>query len=141
SMLGAGARTAEDELYPFLFIRTWMPVDVDTIEIWSWVLVETEASPEFKEKSMRAYTLTFGPSGTEEVDDAENFAGLMRVMKGQGSQQVHQILQMGTRQQMDDYVIQDWVGPGTAVTTTYTDAGNRRFHQLWAEAMGREVNQ
>lgn len=138
SMLGAGAHVSEDEMVPYLFIRVWSPIDVDTVEVCSWVLVEKEASAEFKEKSMRAYTLTFGPAGTEEVDDAENFAGLMRVMKGAGSQRIPQLLAMGTEQQMDDYVIEDWTGPGTAIGTTYSDAGNRRFHQLWRAAMGRE---
>lgn len=138
SMLGAGARVSDEELVPYLFIRIWSPVDVDTVEVWSWVLVEKEATPEFKQKSMRAYTLTFGPAGTEEVDDAENFAGLMRVMKGAGTQRVPQILAMGTEQQMADYIIEDWPAPGTAIDTTYSDAGNRRFHQLWRAAMGRE---
>lgn len=138
SMLNAGAHVAENELYPYLFIRTWTPIDVDTIEVTSWVLVEASATQEFKDNSMKAYVLTFGPSGTEEVDDAENFAGLHRVMKGEGSQNIHQILKMGTPAQMDDLVVQDWGGPGTAVDTTYTDAGNRRFHQLWREAMDWE---
>lgn len=139
SMLNAGAHVAEGELYPHLFIRVWSPIDVNTTEVWSWVLVEASASEEFKEKSMRAYTLTFGPSGTEEVDDSENFAGLMRVMRGEGSRRINQILRMGTPEQMEQYVIRDWAGPGTAVSTVYTDAGNRRFHDLWNKAMGREA--
>ncbi|MBC9734454.1 aromatic ring-hydroxylating oxygenase subunit alpha [Nocardioides marmotae] len=138
SMLGAGAQVAEDDLVPYLFIRTWVPIDHETTEIWSWVLVEKEAPAEFKEKSMRAYTLTFGPAGTEEVDDAENFASMMRVMKGAGGRRINQILEMGTPEQMDDYVIRDWPGPGTAISTSYSDAGNRRFHHLWNTAMGRE---
>lgn len=141
SMLGAGAHVSEEELVPYLFIRVWQPVDAETVEVWSWLLVEKNATDDFKDKTMQAYLLTFGPSGTEEVDDAENFAGLMRVMKGDNSQDIHQILQMGRPEQMDGYRIDDWRGPGTALATSYTDAGNRRFHSNWLRAMGREEAQ
>lgn len=138
SLLCAGARISPTELYPYILMRTWRPIDADTIEVWSWVLVEKSATPEFKEKSGRAYVLTFGPAGTEEVDDAENWSSMQRAFHGVGTRDIPQVLTMGTPDEMQNLEVEDWPAPGTAVASSYTDAGNRRFHSLWREYMGAQ---
>lgn len=138
SLLCAGARISSTELYPYILMRTWRPIDADTLEIWSWVLVEKGASDEFKEKSARAYVLTFGPAGTEEVDDAENWSSMQRAFHGAESSAIGQVLTMGGKDEMDELVIADWPAPGTAIASSYTDAGNRRFHALWRDLMEAE---
>ena len=138
SLLCAGARISSTELHPYILMRTWRPIDADTLEIWSWVLVEKGASDEFKEKSARAYVLTFGPAGTEEVDDAENWSSMQRAFHGAESSAIGQVLTMGGKDEMDELVIADWPAPGTAIASSYTDAGNRRFHALWRDLMEAE---
>jgi len=135
SLLCAGARISETELLPYVMMRVWRPIDANTLEAWSWVLVEKSASEEFKEKSNRAYVLTFGPAGTEEVDDAENWASMQRAFRGAASSEIPQVLAMGSPEHIDELAIEDWEAPGVAINSVYTDSGNRRFHQLWRDAM------
>ncbi|MEU8802417.1 Rieske 2Fe-2S domain-containing protein [Spirillospora sp. NPDC048819] len=133
SLLNAGARTSEDNLVPFLNLRLWRPLSAGVTEVWSWVLVERSASAEFKELSARAYTLTFGTTGTEEQDDVENFTSMQRGLYGRASTAIDQVLVMG-RGVDQTHTAVDWSGPGHAVGTTYTDSGNRYFHYLYRQA-------
>lgn len=139
-LLNGGAYLAEGHVVPFLFCRVWRPMRPDLMEVWNWVLVERSASDEFKRESQRAYLLTFGPAGTEEQDDAENFMGVSHALSGLRSREVEQPLSMGyaepeRRELLDGLGLDDWAGPGRAVASTYTDAGSRRFAMLWSEAM------
>ncbi|MCU1615608.1 MAG: Aromatic-ring-hydroxylating dioxygenase, alpha subunit-like protein [Frankiales bacterium] len=135
SFLNAGAFVAERRLVPFLNVRLWRPLDAETIETWSWVLVEKSASPSFRRDSMRSYVLTFGTTGTEEQDDVENFTQMQRGLAGVRAKDVPQQLIMGRGLREEELAMPSFGGPGTAVATTYTDAGLRRFHQLWERAM------
>jgi phenylpropionate dioxygenase-like ring-hydroxylating dioxygenase large terminal subunit len=137
SMLNVAAFIDEDELTPFLNIRIWRPVGPDAVEIWSWILVERSATPEFKAATMRAYVLTFGPTGTEEADDAENFVSTEHVLQGRESRQIPQVLIMNGDLDPES-LAKDWPGPGKAIGSTYTDAGNRHFWERWHQAMATE---
>jgi PAH dioxygenase large subunit len=134
SFLNAGCYIAEDNMVPFLTFRVWRPLAVDLTEVWSWVLVEKGATEQFKRDTRRAFTLTFGTSGTEEQDDVECFQTIQRVNKGNIAAASKQHLTMGDSldPSMTDI---EWNGPGQAVGTTLTDAGNKRFLRLWADAM------
>lgn len=134
SMLNAGAYVAKDKLVPFLTCRVWRPLGPEVMEVWSWVLVERNAPAWFKRQTQRAYVLTFGSSGTEEQDDVENFHGIVRAMRGTASQEIDQTLAMG-RELGPEHTDVDWPAPGSAVGTTFTDAGNRRFMHLWLEGV------
>lgn len=135
SMLNAGARLADGNVAPFLNLRIWRPLGPDLTEVWSWVLVESSASAEFKERSQRAYVLTFGTTGTEEQDDVENFTAMQRNFQGAVGRGIGQVLVMGDGLTPEDLAI-EWDGPGVAFGSTYTDAGNRYFSQLYANATG-----
>jgi phenylpropionate dioxygenase-like ring-hydroxylating dioxygenase large terminal subunit len=135
SMLNIAAVIDEGKLVPFLMLRLWRPVGPDSTEIWSWIAAEKSASEEFKRDTMRAFVLTFGPTGTEEADDAENFVATEQVLSGPGARQVGQLLAMNC--DLDPaWQASDWPGPGQAVSTTYSDAGNRYFWDQWSVAMG-----
>lgn len=139
SFLNAGAYVAEDKLAPFLTFRIWRPIGPELTEVWSWVLVERSASEQFKRDTRRAYVLTFGSSGTEEQDDVENFHGIIRSLKGRAASDIPQVLIMG--KDLDPATTDiDWSGPGRAVGTTFTDAGNRRFMKLWSDWMWGEAS-
>lgn len=139
SFLNGGCFVAEGRLVPFLNVRLWRPLSVDTMELWSWVLVEKSASPSFRRDSMRAYVLTFGTTGTEEQDDVENFTQLQRGLTGMRAKGVPQQLIMGRGLSEEHLAVPGFNGPGTAIGTTYTDAGQQRFHQLWERAMVRPI--
>ena len=73
---------AERQSIPYFTLRVWQPMGAGKMEIWSWCLVEQDASEEFKKNSNRAFLTTFGASGTLEQDDAENWSGQTRVGAG-----------------------------------------------------------
>jgi hypothetical protein len=126
----------QGQVVPFLNCRVWRPIGPDSVEIWSWVLVERSASEAFKADSMRAYVLTFGTTGTEEQDDVEVFIATTAVLRGEGASHIDQVLPMeGDLQQ--EWEMPDWSGPGRAIGTSYSDAGNRQFWSQWAQALGR----
>jgi 3-phenylpropionate/trans-cinnamate dioxygenase alpha subunit len=54
-------------------IRVAHPRGPQESEIWSWVLVDRDAPAAVKDYIRSYYTLTFGPAGTFEADDGENW--------------------------------------------------------------------
>jgi nitrite reductase/ring-hydroxylating ferredoxin subunit len=67
----------------FRTFRVWHPRGPDKIEIWSWCVVDRNASPEFKD-FIRLETLRgqSGPASTFEQDDGENFKECHACSKG-----------------------------------------------------------
>ena len=53
--------------------RVWHPKGPDSIEIWSWSYVDRAAPPEVKEAIRLSAIRGFGPSGTFEQDDMDNW--------------------------------------------------------------------
>jgi PAH dioxygenase large subunit len=66
---------------PFLCFRQWQPTGPTSTRVWSWLLVDKEASPEYRKATYEAYVRTFGPSGVFEQDDLENWEECTRVNK------------------------------------------------------------
>lgn len=129
----AMAIEAEGELatsVPYLTIRVWQPMGPGKMEIWSWCLVEKDASDEFKKNSNRAYLSTFGASGTLEQDDAENWSGQTRVAGGEMSGQHYLNYSAGTKH-VEPIPEGEWPGPGTAYPKNYVDFAQRHFWQTY----------
>ena len=124
---------AEGELatsVPYLTIRVWQPMGPGKIEVWSWCLVEKDASEEFKRNSNRAYLSTFGASGTLEQDDAENWSGVTRVAAGEMSGQ-HYLNYGAGLEHVEAIPEGEWPGPGTAYPKNYVDFAQRHFWQTY----------
>lgn len=137
SFLNVGAFIGPGELAPFLNVRLWRPLSPDETEIWSWVLAEKSASEQFKRNSIRSYVLTFGTTGTEEQDDIENFVQMQRGLAGTQARTLSQKLIMGKGLAPQELELAGFGGPGEIVSTTYTDFGVQRFHQLWTQSMNQ----
>lgn len=126
---------SKDHLSPptaFLTLRLWHPVGPDTMEIWSFFLVEKDAPDWFKQESYSAYRHTFGISGAFEQDDAENWRSITRVMAGQFAKTIGLNYQMGRGVLTPD---PDWPGPGTAYPLDYAEANQRNFFEYWIQLM------
>lgn len=65
-------------LVRFWTVRTWNPSSPDQTEVLSWCLVPRQALDAFKALSVRAYRLSFGPSGMVEQDDVAVWEGIGR---------------------------------------------------------------
>jgi phenylpropionate dioxygenase-like ring-hydroxylating dioxygenase large terminal subunit len=135
SMLNAGACMEQGHVVPFLNWRIWRPIGPESVEVWSWVLAERSASQTFKRDSMRAYVLTFGTAGTEEVDDVEVFMATTTALRGAGARRIDQLLLMDGDLR-PEWQVPDWPGPGRAIGTAYSDAGQRQFWDQWSQALG-----
>lgn len=54
-------------------LRVGHPRGPEETEFWSWVLVDKDMPDEVKDYVRGSYTMSFGPSGTLEADDGENW--------------------------------------------------------------------
>jgi phenylpropionate dioxygenase-like ring-hydroxylating dioxygenase large terminal subunit len=117
---------------PHLTLRVWHPIAADKMEIWSYFLVEKDASEEYKKTSYETYTHLFGISGTFEQDDAENWRSITRVLRGELSKRMDLNYQMGRGVLELD---QNWPGPGTAYAGEFAEANQRNFYQYWLECL------
>jgi nitrite reductase/ring-hydroxylating ferredoxin subunit len=129
SCLNVGAITG-DRLDPYCSIRVWQPRGPGVMEIYSWLLVESDAPAEFKDASRRAYILSFGPSGMLEQDDMENWRTISRTAAGTESRAIPQFTRMGDGLGIEP--IEDWPGPGTAYPTQFFDLPVMTFLNRWA---------
>jgi phenylpropionate dioxygenase-like ring-hydroxylating dioxygenase large terminal subunit len=116
---------------PMLTFRVWNPLGPAKIEIFSWFLVERDASEEFKQLSSWSYLRSFGVSGTFEQDDTEIWS---RIARNAGTQMGHRQrinYQMGMHLEPDP----NWPGPGVAYPANFTDVNLRNFYARWLELM------
>lgn len=116
---------------PFLSMRFWQPTGPHSTRIWSFFMIEAEASDEYKRASYETYVRTFGPSGTFEQDDTENWEDCTRVNRGKIAQQYTLHHGMAVRLPADD----NFAGPGTAWAGTYGERTQLIFYEEWKRWM------
>lgn len=117
---------------PMLTLRLWRPLTHDTMEVWSWFLIEKDAPEAFKQASYETYVRTFGVSGVFEQDDAEIWRSITRGTQGQlaGNQDLN--FEMGLGVLGHDA---DWAGPGRALASGYAEQNQREFWGRWLELL------
>lgn len=115
---------------PMLTLRLWRPLSHDTMEVWSWFLVEKDAPEAFKQESYETYVRTFGTSGVFEQDDAETWRAITAGTQGRlnGSQMLNFEMGMGVLGSDDT-----WKGPGRALASGYAERNQREFWGRWLE--------
>jgi PAH dioxygenase large subunit len=112
---------------PFLCFRQWQPTGPTSTRVWSWLLVDKEASPEYRKATYEAYVRTFGPSGVFEQDDLENWEECTRVNKGKIAQQYKFHHQMNVHVPVDP----EFPGPGRAWKGSYGERTQIAFYAEW----------
>lgn len=120
---------------PMLTLRLWRPLTHDTMEVWSWFLIEKDAPEEFKQESYETYVRTFGVSGVFEQDDAENWRAITRGTQGRlaGGQMLN--FQMGLGVLGSD---EQWKGPGRALASGYAEQNQREFWGHWLDHLSTD---
>jgi phenylpropionate dioxygenase-like ring-hydroxylating dioxygenase large terminal subunit len=119
----------------FCTMRLWLPTGPSRIEMWSWCLVPVDASEEYKQAAYDAYTLAFGQAGTFEQDDFENWTNVTRQAGSSLARDKDFPYLMG----LDGKVLDDWPGPGEAVSPYVTDRNFRNQWSTWLRYMTGEV--
>jgi PAH dioxygenase large subunit len=126
---GAGEPT--DPPVNFVNVRLWQPTAAGQSEIWSWFMVDREASDAYKAASRRAYVRTHGVSGTFDQDDLEVWTNITSTARGEiarGST-FNYVIGLGVEPDTD------WPGPGTVYAADYSEANQRAFYSAWLERM------
>lgn len=130
-----GGYTAMAPPAPYMTFRVWRPLAAGKTEIWSWCMVEKDASEEFKQASYKAYLISFGASGTLEQDDAENWMTITQAAKGTLAATLPLNYSMG--QEILE-PIADWPGPGSAYPLDFTEFAQRAFWRKWLAMLEAE---
>jgi hypothetical protein len=130
-----GAYTAMAPPAPYMTFRVWRPLAAGKTEVWSWCMVEREASPEFKQACYKAYLISFGASGTLEQDDTENWTSITRAAKGTMASAMCLNYTMGEKIQQP---MDNWPGPGKAYPMDYSEFAQRAFWRKWLTTLQGE---
>jgi phenylpropionate dioxygenase-like ring-hydroxylating dioxygenase large terminal subunit len=127
---------AKQEPTWFAVIRQWQPKGPAKMEIWNWVLVPKDASPEFREASYRACMGTFGSSGVFEQDDSDPWTSMAR-SAGTAFARKQKFLmnyQMGHTIGTARFMT-DWTGPGYVSNHRYEEGVHRVIYERWLDFM------
>ena len=116
---------------PVLNIRVHEPLTPTRTRMWSWLIVEKEASEAFRTATFETYVRTFGPSGIFDQDDMENWEECTRANRGPIAQRYALDHTMGLARP----VATDWRGPGTAYVDSYGEMTQNAWYAQWLSCM------
>ena len=114
-------------------LRVWHPKGPGEIEIWAWIFVDKAAPPTVKE-ALRVNGLRgFGPSGTFEQDDMDNWQECTHTSRGAVSRRFDLNMQMGLGHERYRPDLGGW-----ASDYRLSENNHRQFYRRWAELMESE---
>jgi 3-phenylpropionate/trans-cinnamate dioxygenase subunit alpha len=111
-------------------IRVWHPRGPDKTECWAFVYADKAAPPEVKKAIRLAGARVFGPGGTFEQDDMDNWQGCTQTGRGIVARRYPLNYQMGLGREKFD--------PQRGAVTSdyrYSESNHRRFYRRWAQLM------
>lgn len=117
----------------FTTMRLWNPLGANRMQMLSWCLVPVDASAEAKDAAYRAYVLAFGPAGTFEQDDFENWTCATRMAGAPLARGCSFPYMMG----MDSEPDPSFGGPGVAVRPYVNDTSFRAMWGHWLDMLER----
>jgi len=120
AILRAGART----------FRLWHPRGPEKTEVWSWVYVDKEAPPHVKEAIRLAGIRVFGPAGTFEQADMDNWQECTRTCRGVVTARYALNTQMGLGHERYREDLKAW-----ASDFRLSESNHRQFYRRWAQLM------
>ena len=111
-------------------LRVWHPRGPDKIEVWAWCFADKAAPPEVKEILRKYGARGFGPSGTFEQDDMDNWQECTRTAYGTMSRRLPVNYKMGLGHEGFDPDAGAW-----ASHDRYNEVNQRGFYSHWAQLM------
>jgi 3-phenylpropionate/trans-cinnamate dioxygenase alpha subunit len=114
-------------------IRVWHPRGPDKTEVWAWVFVDKAAPPEVKKALRLAGARVFGPGGTFEQDDMDNWQGCTQTSRGAVARRDFLNYEMGLGRERFDEDFGAW-----ASDYRYSESNHRRFYRRWAQLMAAD---
>src|SRR5215813_12381776 len=110
--------------------RVWHPRGPDKTEVWAWVYVDKAAPPEVKKALRLAGARVFGPSGTFEQDDMDNWQECTQTGRGVVARRALLNYEMGLGHERFDADLQAW-----ASDFRMSESNHRQFYRRWAQLM------
>ncbi|WP_333825454.1 aromatic ring-hydroxylating oxygenase subunit alpha [Pinisolibacter sp.] len=113
--------------------RTWLPKGPDKTEVRTWTIVNRNMPDEIKDELTKGVMQTFGPSGTFEMDDGENWENSCSTNKGFVTRQGRLHYRCGISRKDDHPEL-----PGIIYRGQFGDSNQRAFHRRWLDLMTAE---
>jgi 3-phenylpropionate/trans-cinnamate dioxygenase alpha subunit len=110
--------------------RVWHPRGPDKTEVWAFVYTDKAAPPEVKKAIRLAGARVFGPGGTFEQDDMDNWQGCTQTGRGVVARRYPLNYGMGLGHERFD--------PQRGAVTSdhrYSEQNHRGFYRRWAQLM------
>ena len=111
-------------------LRVWHPKGPDKVEVWSCAFADKTAPAEVKEALRVAALQGFGPSGTFEQDDMDNWQACTETSKGVVSRRYPMNMQMGLGHDGLNENLGAW-----ASDFRFNESNHRAFYRRWAQLM------
>jgi len=111
-------------------LRVWHPRGPDKTEVWAWVYVDKAAPAEVKAAIRLAGARVFGPSGTFEQDDMDNWQECTQTGRGVVARRALLNYEMGLGHERFDAELQAW-----ASDHHLSESNHRQFYRRWAQLM------
>jgi phenylpropionate dioxygenase-like ring-hydroxylating dioxygenase large terminal subunit len=127
---------ADEQITAVMHVRQWQPVDADTHEVLSFMLVPRHAPADFKRRSVLiGYRTLGGAAAYFEGDDIHNFTSIRQGLRGAVGRSAASDFSMGTRLAGHSDTGQD----GSSVTRqVHGEANQRAFYTAWHALMAEE---
>ena len=113
--------------------RVWHPRGPDRTEVWAWVFADKAAPADVKEAIRLAGVRVFGPSGTFEQDDMDNWQGCTQTGRGVVARRYALSYEMGLGHEYFDKDL-----GALASEYRYSESNHRGFYRRWAQLMATE---
>jgi 3-phenylpropionate/trans-cinnamate dioxygenase alpha subunit len=113
--------------------RVWHPRGPEKTEVWSWVFVDKAAPPHVKEALRLSGVRGFGPSGTFEQDDMDNWQECTQTSRGVVSRRYQLNMQMGLGHERFNQELGAW-----ASDFRLSESNHRQFYRRWAQLMAAD---
>lgn len=131
---------SDDDVLPFISLRTWQPIGPDETEVLSWFAVDAGAPEKFKALSYKAYLMCFGSTGMFEQDDVENWVSLTSTAAGAMARRLLLNSRMGILADGTPVspvlAAHQFAGPGEA-HVGYGEYNQRHLLSRWADYLER----
>ncbi|MEQ8825373.1 MAG: aromatic ring-hydroxylating dioxygenase subunit alpha [Filomicrobium sp.] len=111
-------------------IRVWHPRGPERTEIWSWVFVDKQAPGAVKETIRLTSLRSFGPAGTFEQDDIDNWQECTQTARGPVARGHMTNLQMGLGEEKFDEEL-----GALASDFCISESNHRQFYHRWSKLM------
>jgi hypothetical protein len=112
-----------------VIIRLWHPINGTEMEVLSWVLVEREASPEYKARMLKNGSHNFGVSGVFEQDDVELWEAATAASDNTIARQFPYSFHTATPYR--EKPLADYKGPGRAYRPSASEVIQFEFMRHW----------